>query len=126
MHTFRLFLAFGLVSSVLIQIANADTLVYQCRQKNGHINFSDSPCRVNEKHIAASIIKPMEQTHSVVSVAPKDEPQQTRYIGPRADFGQIERDRISEQNRQWSSVGRVGVTVENSPSTYGYTKFANR
>jgi hypothetical protein len=103
----------------------ADTVMFQCRQVNGHTNFTDSPCGAKQKHLSKSILKPMKNMHTVASKYAPDEPIQRYGYAPRDNpFNEIELEKRSQQKREWDSLGPIGVTPFNSPHTYGNTRFA--
>ena len=62
------------LSFTMINHALADTLVYQCKMKNGHINFTDQPCNKDEKEIKQKVIKNLALVHSVKPKPIKDDP----------------------------------------------------
>jgi len=55
-----------------ISAAQSVTYVYQCKMANGHINFSDVPCRKNEKNLRAAIVPNLPVWHTV-SAQPQSE-----------------------------------------------------
>ena len=63
-----------LISAITIDQSFADILVYQCKMKNGLINFTDQPCKKNEKEKSRELIKNLAMTHSVKPKPVMDDP----------------------------------------------------
>jgi hypothetical protein len=46
--------------------AHADAYVYQCKMANGHINFTDKPCKGHEKELRENTVTNLPRTNSVL------------------------------------------------------------
>ena len=76
----RLYTAFYLVLLLTsIRATHADTYVHQCKMANGHINFSDSPCRNNEKPLRETIVPNLPLWHTVAAQPQPEAPALYRH-----------------------------------------------
>jgi len=91
------------LSTTIISHALADTLVYQCKMKNGHINFTDQPCKKDEKEVKQEIIKNLALVHSVKPKPIKEDPV-VKKIEPKnpQTIYLIEEKRAIRQHRNWN------------------------
>lgn len=96
--------------TTIISHALADTLVYQCKMKNGHINFTDQPCKKDEKEIKQEIIKNLALVHSVKPKPIKDDPV-VKKIEPKnpQTIYLIEEKRVVRRYRNWDLDYPVGI-----------------
>jgi DNA-directed RNA polymerase subunit H (RpoH/RPB5) len=92
-----------LVLSLTIDQSFADVLVYQCKMKNGLINFTDKPCKKDEKEKSREIIKNLAMTHSVQPkpitddpVVKKSEPKNSQTI-----YSIVEERSVTRYRRAW-------------------------
>jgi hypothetical protein len=74
MQRIRIDIVGAFISFITMNVSYGDTLVYQCKMKNGHINFTDQPCKTNEKEKSRKIIKNLAMTHSVQPKPIPDDP----------------------------------------------------
>jgi len=97
----------------------ADTLVYHCKMKNGHINFTDTPCGKDQKNIGTRVIQPIVETHTV-------KPQYIVIRGARYESNELidnERRKEAKKDYEWNSLPPLGSTIQKNPYTYGNTHF---
>ncbi|MDE2421834.1 MAG: DUF4124 domain-containing protein [Gammaproteobacteria bacterium] len=99
-----------LVTSITTHYAFADTLVYQCKMKNGHINFTDQPCKKDEKEVKHEMIKNLALVHSVIPKPIKDDPT-VKKIEPKnpQKIYLIEEKRVVRRYRNWDSDYPIGI-----------------
>ncbi len=91
------------VSSITTHNSFADTLVYQCKMKNGHINFTDQPCKKDEKEVKQEIIKNLALVHSVKPKPIKEDPivKKTEPKNPQTIY-LVEEKRVVRRYRNWN------------------------
>ena len=92
-----------LTFSLTIDQSFADVLVYQCTMKNGLINFTDKPCKKDEKEKSREILKNLAMTHSVQPkpitddpVVKKSEPKSSQTI-----YSIVEERSVIRYQRPW-------------------------
>ncbi len=90
------------LSATIISHALADTLVYQCKMKNGHINFTDQPCKKDEKEVKQEVIKNLALVHSVKPKPVKDDPivKKVEPKNPQTVY-LVEEKRVIRRHRNW-------------------------
>ncbi len=114
----------AIIIIITSQHTSADTLVYQCKMKDGHINFTDSPCKTDQKHIGTRMLSPLPETHTV-----KPQYEETNnyvYNSPRYESNELinnERRKEAKRDNDWNSLPPIGVTYQKTPYTYGQTHF---
>ncbi|MFZ6686295.1 DUF4124 domain-containing protein [Undibacterium sp. SXout11W] len=73
--------------------------IYQCDQ-NGQIQYSQSPCTVNQKQLAHN---------SITTNTPSKEAQQAaqnRYLREKAELNKLEQQRVKEQEKQEKAAAK--------------------
>ncbi len=97
--------------------ASADTLVYQCKMKNGKINFTDQPCKKGEIEKNHKIVKGLAKIHSITPKYTPDAPTSKHYrYEEKRDFDEIEREKETERQNEWDNAGYIiGVTPRYHP-----------
>ncbi|MDE2419814.1 MAG: hypothetical protein KGO49_01365 [Gammaproteobacteria bacterium] len=91
--------------------------------KNGHINFTDTPCSKNQKTVNTVIIKPIVETHTVATKYVQDD---IVISSPRIESNELidnERRKEAKKDNDWNSLPPLGSTPYKNPYTYGNTHF---
>lgn len=121
---------------VLLASTSAYTEVFKCVDKKGRVHFQDQVCSFEKGKLAAyqpsgqyenrDPIEVQNEIRTLQNQATASSNVGYRYRRESNELINSQRRKEAESQQRWDSLGGTGVTYQNSPATFGQTRFAQR
>lgn|GEM_PF-4527520 len=107
----------GIIAGVST-IAQADTYMYTCRDRLGHISYGDHACSSRVKEVSHGYLKPTPAVGSIRYRVTNQTTINNVYQPRNPDILDYERQKQDDQDKAWNSLPPLGVTPQKSPGTW--------